>query len=158
MISCLSASGHAAPGPAPGDALGYGVLNTGEGVELRSVKNPDSSGSSGVVKTGEGVELTSVKNPDSSGSSGVLTGVLNTGESVELTSVKNPDSSGSSYEVVLAPSSPSEVAEDTAEVEEVRLDKGPVYENEDKLELVLPIPASILLVLGSACKVDRLVL
>jgi hypothetical protein len=118
------------------------------------VKNPDSSGSSGVVKTGEGVELTSVKNPDSSGSSGVLTGVLNAGE--ELTSVKNPDSSGSSYEVVLA-SSPSLVPESVARVE-VRLDKGPVYEKDDKLELVLPIPASILLVLGSACEVDRLVL
>jgi hypothetical protein len=79
-----------------------------------------------VVKTGEGVELTSVKNPDSSGSSGLLTGVLNTGEGVELTSVKNPDSSGSSYEVVLA-SSPSLVSESVARVE-VRLDKGPVYQ------------------------------
>jgi hypothetical protein len=120
------------------------------------VKNPDSSGSSGVVKTGEGVELTSVKNPDSSGSSGILTGMLNTGEGVELTSVKNPDSSGSSYEVVLA-SSASLVSESVAGVE-VRLDKGPVYEKDDKLELVRPIPASILLVLGSACEVDRLVL
>jgi hypothetical protein len=141
------------------------VLKTGEGVELRSVKNPDSSGSSGLVvipsgimNTGESVELTSVKKPDSSGSSGVLTGVLNTGESVELTSVKNPDSSGSSYEVVLVSFPLSEV-EYTAGVE-VRLDKGPVYERDDKLELELvrPIPASIVLVLASACEVDRLVL
>jgi hypothetical protein len=127
------------------------------------VKNPDSSGSSGlvvlpsgVVNTGESVELTSVKNPDSSGSSGVLTGVLYTGESVELTSVKKPDSSGSSYEVVLV-SFPLSEAEDTAGVE-VILDKGPVYERDDKLELVRPIPASIVLVLASACEVARLVL
>jgi hypothetical protein len=143
------------------------VLKTDEGVELRSVKNPDSSGSSGlvvlasgIVNTGESVELTSVKNPDSSGSSGVLTGVLigvlYTGESVELTSEKNPDSSGSSYEVVLVSFPLSEV-EYTAGVE-VRLDKGPVYERDDKLELVRPIPASIVLVLASACEVDRLVL
>jgi hypothetical protein len=115
------------PRPTPGDALGEGVLNTGVSMELRSVKNPDSSGSSGVVKTGISVELRSVKNPDSSGSSGL--GLV---------------------------SSASEV-EETIEVA-VRLDKGPVYETDDKLELVRPIPALMVFVLASPCEVDRLVL
>jgi hypothetical protein len=88
-----------------------------------------------------------VKNPDSSGSSAL---VVNASEGVELRSVKNPDSSGSSGVRSL-------VSEDAAKVE-VRLDKGPVYGTDDKLELVRPISASIVFVLATACEVAKLVL
>jgi len=108
-------------------------------------KNPESSGSSGVcVLAGMGlkVEKNPEKNPDSSGSSEVLVSVV---------------SSSSSSSSGIPVSSSSSASEVDAGVE-VRLDKGPVYGRDDTVVLGRPIPPSMVLVLASACEVDRLVL
>lgn len=84
------------------------------------------------------------KKPDSSGSSGILVSV-------------GSSSSSSSSSPGIPVSSSSSASEVDAGVE-VRLDKGPVYGRDDTVVLGRPIPPSMVLVLASACEVDKLVL